>query len=162
MTMTLRKWMTPVAVVLALAFALTWTTPTTAQTTVNSTTLSSAVANSTTNTITVASASTIVVGHVVFTDYEAMRVLVISGTTLTVMRGDLGTRASAHSNGQIVFTGAPERFYSQDPAYGSCTRSAIEYLPWINIRNGNLWTCDNINWRATNTVFLTYNSTITG
>lgn len=150
-------------VVLALLAGLVWSGASLqAQTTVNNTTLSAAVSATTTR-VTVASAATIVVNQYLFSDHELMLITAVDGTILTVQRGMGGTMPAGHTNGSIVYTGAGERFYYRDPPYGDCApRAEIAYLPWINVRSGHLWTCDGANWRATNTLFLTYNSTITG
>lgn len=136
-----------------------------AQTSINDTTLSAAVAVND-NTVSVTSASTIVAGHLLYVDMEAMDVVSVSGTVITVRRGVEGTLATAHANARIVFSGARQRFYSTNPeagGFGTCTRTALQYLPWINIREGIIWQCDYASaWRGVRPLRLAgTNSTIT-
>lgn len=144
------------------------TMPLSAQTTIDNTTLSAAVTTSATS-VTVASVTctscTIGSNTVIYVDMEAMCVTGAyrSGTTLPVTRGCLGTRVGAHNitNGvggnTVVFIGPGNRFHSAalsgtpsgDPPTGACTRASQQFMPWVNINNGYVWTCDGYNWRAT-------------
>jgi hypothetical protein len=123
-----------------------------AQNSVANTTLSAAVADPTVtppaNVVTVASATcancstgAIVAGTVVFVDREAMIVTAVSSTTLTVRRGQLGTRAQAHPSGAIVYLGSPDDFDVKDNT-GACTSTQQQILPHINILNANIQVCD--------------------
>ena len=143
--------------------------PVSAQTILNNTTLAAAV-NSTQTTITVASASTLAVGQIIFVPGlvpESMRITSISGTTIGVIRGSDGTRAVAHSNSARVFTGPGERFYARDPddAGGVCTPANQPYMPWINLQTGYIWTCAawapltvSSTWVVTQVTPVTFNS----
>lgn len=163
--------------IVTVAVLLTWGTPAAAQcvaggdpTCTTRTTLSANVDDSQT-TISVASATDFTVGNKVWVDYELMHILSVTGTTIGVRRGDNGTRAAAHDNGDAVFTGVGTggprgggHFNTQDPRFGEdCTRGAGEatHLPWINIRTGWMWTCDNgttTDWSATSKAPQTVNS----
>lgn len=90
----------------------------------------------------------------IYVDLEAMRVerSYVSGTTMQVRRGTDGTRPAAHKSGAVTLYGPANRFYNIDPKIGACgPRSSNLFLPWINVVNGKVWTCDgNPNvWRAT-------------
>lgn len=81
----------------------------------------------------------------IYVDKELMTVTRVSGTTVSVIRGQGGTQANAHISGAIVWvlpaTGAA---FSFDPQ-GACTgANAIQYTPWINQITGNLWICSSV------------------
>lgn len=119
----------------------------TAQTTLTSTTLSVA-ANADTNIVTVASATGVDVGDYLFVDREAMRVLGLTGTQVRVTRGFSGTGARAHAAAAIVYVGAPSNFASVEVVNGStCTATAETYTPRIVLPTGNVYKCQNSNWR---------------
>ena len=70
---------------------------------------------------------------------EVMRVVSISGTTITVSR--TSSRATAHANAAMVLVAtAPNWFVAKDPA-GSCTTAATYVTPVININTGVQWVC---------------------
>lgn len=135
--------------------------PAAAQVAINNTTLSAAVTATATN-ITVASVTctgcSINSNTVVYVDSEAMCVTgaYVSGTTLPVTRGCLGTKAAAHQINNVatnalnvVFIGPANRFQAGDPPMGACgPRTSLAFLPWISLQTGVVWTCDNYNWRA--------------
>lgn len=74
---------------------------------------------------------------------EAMNVVGVSGTTITVRRSGPG-RAVAHANAAMVLVAtAPNWFYSVDP-FGSCTASSTYVTPYLNIQNGRQWVCSTI------------------
>src|SRR5208283_5377672 len=50
-----------------------------------------------------------------YIDKEAMLVIGISGTALTVVRGVAGTVATPHTTGAMVLFGQPRFFYKNDP-----------------------------------------------
>lgn len=113
--------------------------------------------------IQVTSATGFTVGNGLYVDFEQMRIVAISGTSITVARGQNGTRAEAHDNSDGVFTGVDNggprgggHFNTQDPQFGQdCVRGQSEatHLPWINVRSGAIWTCDvdsaTSEWEAT-------------
>lgn len=122
--------------------------PALAQTTTNQTTFSAAVAREDT-TVPVTAAGTIAAGHILYADREAMRVASISGTTVTVRRGQEGTTAVAHASGAVVFSGpasAGPFLASTSNKQGSCTSSAEGYLPQIHIATGDLYACSSSEW----------------
>lgn len=146
-----------------------WAGPLAAQTTIDNTTLSGNMTNSQLF-ITVASVTctgcAINSNTVLYLDQEALCVngSYVSGTTLPVTRGCLGTAAAAHniknqpnSGNTVVFIGPSNRFAqgtqstpsAGDPPAGACTRASQQFMPWINVSNGWVWTCDGTLWRAT-------------
>lgn len=103
--------------------------------------------------VNVTSATGFTVGNYIWSDFEVMRITAISGTAISVVRGQMGTRAEAHDNADGVITGTGTggasgqgHFWSRDPDTGQdCTRGEGQatHLPVINVREGWLWTCDN-------------------
>jgi hypothetical protein len=101
-----------------------------------------------------------------------MRVQSVSGSNVTVLRGQAGTVANAHaaSRTTIIIPAAaiPTVVTAVDPTpingVGGCTYTDHRYLPIINVTNGNVWTCrwvSNVRvWAATNETLITYNSLI--
>jgi hypothetical protein len=88
-------------------------------------------------TVVVGSASGISAPSNGFTTYiyvgrEAMAVTGVSGTTISVIRGVAGSRATPHVSGATVYVGAPSYFVSY-PQSGACTRANQVALPTINI-----------------------------
>jgi hypothetical protein len=77
-----------------------------------------------------------------YVDTELMNVLAIAPITgiLTVERGYNGTKANSHNSGATVYVGTPNQFFNYDPS-GACTAGGISVTPFINIFNGNQWTC---------------------
>lgn len=142
-----------------------------AQTMANSTTLSSAVTNSAT-TIVVASATGFTVGNYLYIigSNEAMRIRVISGTTITVLRGQLGTAARAHPSSAVVITGAVNHFKNFDPDFnGICVAGSAtpglnaDYQPWVNVFTGTVWHCPvagSAAWVGTQRANITFNSVV--
>lgn len=84
-------------------------------------------------------------GTLLYVDREAMRVLSVSGTTITVQRGANGTAAAGHLTGVTVYIGNPD-WYAQDPAQfvpsGTCTLANTYALPKIEVLSGEIFTCD--------------------
>ena len=71
---------------------------------------------------------------------EAMKVVAISSTTVTVRRDGPG-KAVAHASAAMVLVAtSPNWFYSSDPT-GSCVAATVFASPWVNIQNGNQWLC---------------------
>lgn len=131
----------------------------------------SANASESATTIQVASATGFSVGNKIWIDFEQLHIVAISGTTITVRRGDNGTAARAHDSGDAAWTGAATggptgagHFNTRDPDFGEdCVRAQGQatHLPWINVRSGWMWSCDNGStgdWTATVKPSLTVNS----
>lgn len=133
----------------------------TAQTLATSTTLSSAV-TATQAVWAVASASGFTAGNFAYADYEAVQIVSVSGTNVTVLRGQMGTVARAHASSETVITGVAQFFQQADPDFGAaCTRGAGQaaYLPWINVQTGNVFVCrTGGTWNVTNVLPITFNS----
>lgn len=159
-------------IVLTLIVTLSLVAPAFAQTYLTSTTNSAAISASASSFV-VASATGIAAGGALYINREYMSVRSVSGTTITVVRGQAGTTANAHGASQTVIiipaAAIPTVVTLVDPAptsgVGSCTASANQYLPIINVGNGNLWLCRYTaaaqtftRWAATNEVLITYNS----
>ena len=157
---------------LILVVGLFLSVPASAQTYLTSTTNSAAITASQT-TFAVASASGIAAGGALYVNREYMTVRSVSGLNITVQRGQAGTVANAHGASQTVIiipaAAVPTVVTSVDPTpidgVGSCTREAHQYLPIINVTNGNVWLCRYTaaaqtfrRWAATNEVLITYNS----
>ena len=148
------------------AFVLWSARPAEAQRLLDNTTLSANL-TATATSVAVTSGSAAAVGEFVFVDAEVMRITAVVSNTLTVQRGQAGTRAAAHDNTETVFIVAGGDLKTFDPSYGAdCTRGEgdAQVLPWINIRNANIWNCwPGVNyWNGTNTARLTHNSVQTG
>ena len=136
---------------LTLAVLALLAVPVRAQTVLNNTTFGAAVA-ATDTTVTVASASTLVVGQLIVVPglaLEVMRITAISGTQISVIRGIRGV-ARAHASGDTILTGLPGRFYERAPdtVNGTCTRSELQFQPWVDLQSGITWSC---NGEGTNT-----------
>lgn len=159
-------------IALGLVLALFLSVPASAQTYLTSTTNSAAISASQT-TVAVASASGIAAGGALYIDREWMSVRSVSGTNITVQRGVGGTVANAHgaSRTAIIIPAAAVSLVAQsvDPAgsagVGTCSASSYQYLPLINVVNGNVWLCRYTAaaqsakvWAATNSAPITYNS----
>lgn len=131
-----------------------------AQSRITTTTLASAVTTTRATTISVASAtgmtaSTNTQPYYLYVGHEAMLLSAISGTTLTVQRGQLGTFATVHASGAYVFFGAAGSssttgitggpFITTSPV-GGCTRNQNAVLPLINVANGEFVNCNGGVW----------------
>lgn len=97
---------------------------------------------------------------VIYVGREAMGVLAVSTTTtsVTVMRGYLGTQAAPHPSGVTVLISnvystnsafganpVPSGFFSNDPPIGgSCTAANTPTTPWVNVLTGAQWLCSSI------------------
>lgn len=90
-----------------------------------------------------------------YVDREAMLVVGIQGTALTVVRGSSGTVATPHSIGAMVLIGQPRFFYVTDPGASAgngpgsgtvsnvpCVLANVVVSPWLNIRTGSQWYCN--------------------
>lgn len=159
-------------IALGLVLALLVSVSASAQTYLTSTTNSAAISASQT-TFAVASATGIAAGGALYINREYMTVRSVSGTNITVTRGQAGTVANAHGASQTVIiipaAAIPTVVTSVDPAatvgVGTCTLTDWQYLPIINVTNGNVWMCrytaaaqSSRVWAATNNVLITYNS----
>jgi hypothetical protein len=138
--------------------------PVSAQTVANTTTLSAAL-TSTASVMSVTSNTGFTVNNYAYIDGEAVRITSVSGTSIGIVRGQLGgSPAQAHANSDRVITGASGHFQSRDPDYGAaCTKGEGDaaFQPWINVLNGLVWTCDELStndWAATKTAPITYDS----
>jgi len=134
-----------------LAILVLLTSPAWGQATMSSTTLSSAITRSETY-LNVASATGISglgtnnqVQTILYVDQEAMEVIEVSGTTVRVLRGRGGTRATAHASGAKVWLGPPNYFLPTDPS-GACTSTEQPVLPRVAISTGNVWNCAGGQW----------------
>lgn len=113
-----------------------------AQVSLTSTTLATAITSPAVQQITVASTSGISVGNLLFVDREAMQVLSIAGSVLTVARGQSPVIATAHVSGATVLAGPPSHFYNFSPKLGTpCTPTATDVTPWVNLQDGSQYTC---------------------
>lgn len=131
-----------------------------AQTVATTTTLAAAV-TATATTLSVTSATGFTVGNYVYLDAEAVQITSVSGTSIGVSRGQLGTATQAHANSERIITGGNGHFQSRDPNYGAaCTKGDGDaaFQPFINVIGGRLWMCNASVWQATSTMSLTYNS----
>lgn len=135
---TLKHLLVMVAVLLGLSSSLS------AQITMTSTTLSTAVTSTSGTTVVVASATGISAGRFLFIDREFMKVVSVSGTTISVVRGVSGI-VSTHASGATVYLGPGSYFINYDHA-GSCTATNELVLPQINVRSGNIWQCTSSVW----------------
>lgn len=140
---------------------------TTAQTLMTTTTLAANVSGDAdgpaATVITVTSGTGFTVNNFVWADSEQMLITAVSGTAITVRRGQNGTRTAAHDNTDRIYTGVADHFHPTDPDYGrDCTRGAGQaaYMPWINVRAGTFWTCNlgtNI-WAGTSAATIVFDS----
>jgi hypothetical protein len=83
-----------------------------------------------------ASLTLLYVGH------EAMEVVSISGTTVTVNRARQGTRAWAHPSGATVYVGAASYFTTYERAGVCVSTTDAPVLPVINVLTGIQYQCD--------------------
>jgi hypothetical protein len=90
-----------------------------------------------------------------YIDRELMQVVTVNttGKTVTVLRGQGGSQASAHASGAMVLAGPPGAFFNYDPEGYCGTATNIgagsqsqppQYTPWINQRTGAQWLCSSI------------------
>jgi len=84
---------------------------------------------------------------------ETMQVTAISSTNVTVRRGSMSSRATAHASGAMVLVAtSPSWFTTADPT-GACSTTAGTIAndrlgpfvtPVLNITNGRQWLCSSI------------------
>ena len=141
--MTLKRRFTGLALA---AVLLLVAQPLFAQTTLNSTTTTAAL-TATQQIIPLTSVTNIAAKDFLFLDRELAQVQSCDSTALncTVTRGRQSTRGRAHASGVVVYTGVASRFYLDD-VVGTCTATAEEFLPHINITNGNIYQCSSSEW----------------
>lgn len=117
------------------------------QTSLTTTTLSAAVAAGDT-VISVASATGMTaysnqLNTVLYVGREAMDVVSISSTRITVRRSRAGSRMSAHPSAATVWIGPPAAFSASNPVAGSpCTLAELGYKPTIVPTTGQFFDCD--------------------
>jgi len=114
--------------------------------TLTETTLSAAITDQQTR-LAVASATDFAVNSIMFVDKEAMTISAVSGTNITVQRGQPATGSTAHASGTLVYVGTPDLFGSAPPA-GSCTVGGEFVLPLIALDDSSVWTCNGTNWQT--------------
>lgn len=122
------------------------------QTALTQTTLSGALTTSRQITFQVASATGITApsysgsGSLLYVDQEAMAVVSLNGSYVTVQRGAAGTGAATHVSGAMVLIGPPNAFISGFDPQGSCTNGSgvFAYSPVINLKTGNQWLCSTV------------------
>lgn len=123
-----------------------------AQTTLTSTTLAAAMVTTSGTPATVLSitSATGITGQTLggFTTYlwidqELMGVSTVSGTRITVVRGQAGTQPRNHNNAAVVWLGSSAAFLRAGPndPSGQCQRTLLAYVPRINPGTGNMFDC---------------------
>lgn len=140
-----------------------------AQTKAATTTLGAAIAGANTATMTVASATGFTVGNYVLIDLEVVQITSVNGTTIGILRGQLGSAAVPHATSRRVITGALAHFQNRDPNFAATsTRGAGDatFSPFINVLTGDVFMCGtsgmaagaSCTWTVTNIIPLTQNS----
>ncbi len=161
---------------IALLAVLVWAAPAQAQNaTLNNTTLNGAITSPSASSFVLTSVSPSTgaiapaAGQCLYVDHELMQITAISSTRVTVIRGTGGTGAGLHQTSAVVFTGACGNFKAADPVASAglggsfpslkaCTTATMGVRPWINVLSGNIWTCYNSTWSASNVMVIAYNS----
>jgi hypothetical protein len=89
----------------------------------------------------------------IYVDRELMTVISVSGTQLSVLRGQGGTVAAPHRKGAMVLAGNPYWFKVNDPGGSggfdgvggeSCVLANVVATPWVNVRTGAQWICSSL------------------
>src|ERR1017187_5452472 len=128
---------------LAVAFVLA-ISPANAQVySLTQTSVSGAIASGSVQTFIVASATNVTTGSMLYVEQEAMLVLGVNGTAVTVARGQNTTRAVGHPTGAMVLAGSPDWFSDQDPT-GSCVTASTKTAPHVNVITGKQWLCSTV------------------
>lgn len=83
-----------------------------------------------------------------YVDKEAMGVMSINGTSISVQRGLDGTKQSAHATSAPVWIGAPNYFSLNSDPTGACTSTNEAALPRFFEMSGNGWTCPSTGYRS--------------
>jgi hypothetical protein len=139
------RWAVPILVLLGMV------APAEAQTSLTKTTLSAVVSTLTDTTLQVTSATGFTAGNVMYVEDpfggpgEAMSIQSVSGTTITVRRGAMGTRGQLHTSGAAVYTGGGHGFYNYTPS-GRCVATDAEFVPHINVGTGEISQCYGSQW----------------
>lgn len=138
--------------------------PAMAQTALTTTTISGAVADVAQRTIVVASATGISIGHGIWLPAtgEFVTVTGISGTTLTVNRGDEGSRALPIANSATAVITPPNASINRT-LFGSCTgANAPQYFQYVNVPQNLLYVCLSGagTWQARQGTPVVYNHTL--
>jgi hypothetical protein len=112
--------------------------------TLTQTSLSTAI-NASVQAFSVASATNITAtpATVLYVDLEAMQVISVTGTSVFVQRGTLGTKATPHASAEMVLAGRPDQFFTFNQL-GSCTVASTYVTPAVNIQNGAEWLCSSV------------------
>lgn len=138
--------------------------PVWAQTTPTTTTLAAAISDDKGTTMAISSATGWTASsstgqyYALIDGRELVLVRAISGTTVTISRGQQGTLAFPHANGAPVVTGPPAVFQAAmggrikpgSVLGGSCTASNEAYLPVYDPQNGRRYNCINSTWMVDN------------
>lgn len=136
--------------------------------TLTQTTLSADVGSTTspgTSIITVTSATSFTAGNrvVIITAgaVEAMDIVSVSGTSITVNRAAAGTTRHYHASGDVVFTQRQALFSVTGPPTNGCASattgtgatavvtSTTTPTPWVDLAGGNVYYCAGIQWFQT-------------
>lgn len=133
-------------ILLIVMLAMSFSTLARAQTALNQVRLTQPVTTAGQTTVTLTVADSVSVGDVLYVDREAMVATAVNTTldTVTVGRGQMGTRADLHPDDSIVWTGAANQFYYSTPS-GRCTTGTAYpggRRPWINLLTGDIAYCD--------------------
>lgn len=98
-------------------------------------------------------------------EYMVVAPTYVSGLSVPVERGMLGTSAQPHVSGVTAILGPPGVFNSSAPGENgsSCPAAPAQYLIQVQTVTGNVYLCRWIAsvgrvWTATNSLLLTYNS----
>lgn len=108
--------------------------------TLNATTLAAAM-TADQGVVNLASGATVLVGHLIYVDREAMQVLAPvaqSTTAFYVSRGINGTAAVAHITAAKAKTGSPHYFYLTNVS-GAASAATEVALPHINVTTGDVF-----------------------
>lgn len=116
-----------------------------AQSLLTQTSLSGAI-NDNVQTFRLASYTNITAGStptLLMVEKEAMLVLSVTSTNVTVARGQNGTAAVGHVTGEMVLAGPPNYFFGKTPT-GSCVSSALLVLPFVDVSTGAQYLCSTV------------------
>jgi hypothetical protein len=79
-------------------------------------------------------------------DGEAMNVMAVNGTRITVARGVRGTRAIAHDSGRAVYIGSPSSYLTYAPVSGA---SCSDTVTRVVLASGQIFNCTGSVWIET-------------
>jgi hypothetical protein len=158
-------WLVALAFFLATPFApAPWAVNLAAQTAPTTTTLSAAITSTSAPTMTVSSASGFNATsstqqyYALIDGRELVGIRAITGTTISILRGQNGTLAMTHASGAPVVTGPATAFVQAingriKPGAalgGSCTSTNEPYLPLYDPQNAFRYNCINSTWMVDN------------